>query len=239
MVNKLTCAFCDQPGKRSKEHAIPQWISDLKPQNVRLRTEGQHVGVKEWVTVTDKIQIITRAFCVECNTGWMSKLEDSAKPNLLQLIGGSEISLSAGTQATISSWAVKTAMVMEFTSASSKRLYFTPQERKQFSKNLQTPGNTFVFLASYVGPHFVWADEHCRTINAGGTTFPGYFATMVLGKLVLQIFSHRGHSGIRWSHGQDFSSAEIQVWPAVTNTIWPPEEVLDQTGLEQYALRWQ
>src|ERR1035437_6614904 len=85
------CIFC---GRRnlSKEHFWPEWASALLPRY----PDNRHV--EHLFTVTEKTKLVRppevrsrqghswtkrlRAVCSECNNGWMSVLENVAKPIL-------------------------------------------------------------------------------------------------------------------------------------------------------------
>jgi hypothetical protein len=75
--------------------------------------------------VTRKATLLTlktREVCLDCNTGWMNKLEQAAEPLLLRLADaaatGHEIALSDAEAHTVGLWAQKTALTHELTSKS-------------------------------------------------------------------------------------------------------------------------
>ena len=58
------------------------------------------------------------AVCKPCNEGWMERLETEVRSFLTPMIrDGSETTLSREQQFTLARWALKTAMVFEFTNA--------------------------------------------------------------------------------------------------------------------------
>ena len=103
-------------GRNSREHVFPDWI--LRHFNI-----GDHViSPKAWDGDTDLIgerchplsSFRLGGVCSGCNGGWMSRLEQRTKPNLIALSSGARRleGLSHPEQAILSRWAVKTAFVL-------------------------------------------------------------------------------------------------------------------------------
>ena len=187
------CIFCCGEARQTKEHAVPQWFAKLKPANVSVRVEGEHRNVQKWDILTDKVELKVRGCCTECNSGWMSDLEDEARPILLPLIGGQEVQLVVSAQRVIATWAMKTVMVLEYSSASSRLNYFSQEEREALRSERRLPYSTAVFLAGYLGRHAFRASEYPLVFSEGGRRFTGYSSTTVFGSLVVQAFSFRDH----------------------------------------------
>src|SRR6266568_7486843 len=92
------CAFCGDSGGMTKEHVWPQWLrehaGELEP--VRFaHTAGFERSAadafRETRTVTVQqpgsvLNLVARAVCARCNSGWMSQLEERVRPLLLGLI---------------------------------------------------------------------------------------------------------------------------------------------------------
>ena len=106
-----TCILCGARAN-SMEHVIPAWIS-------------KQLGIKERIEVKNAMQIglrprkqpisfgsyRARIFCAGCNAHF-HHLEDEVIPWLVPMAKGIPMSLSAGSQAVIAKWAVKTAMAL-------------------------------------------------------------------------------------------------------------------------------
>lgn len=190
--------------------------------------------------LSDKVDLIVKGVCAECNSGWMSTLENGCKPLLTELLHGREVKLSRDEQRTLCIWVTKTVMVMAFLGSSTRAPYFTADERKQFTFAPAPAKGTVVFLAGYVGRHAFWGTEHPLVFKDDTGEFPGYSATMGFGGVVIQTFSHRAAPGNRWFKvAADFDVASIEIWPRQTESVvWPPEEVFDDEGLRAFAERW-
>src|SRR3954454_1504233 len=73
--------------------------------------------------------------CGRCNNGWMSALENEVKDFLTPMVfRGDRVLLSPARRVALGRLAIKTAMVYEFTSASSEGKYFSEMERLAFKE---------------------------------------------------------------------------------------------------------
>src|SRR5690554_6219251 len=108
----MPCLFCGSTGPMSREHVMPRWMAKLFPDLAEVDyirafqasggDEAEHTrpGRPFDQTVKD--------FCVDCNTGWMARLEVAAAPILTPLVMDEPRSLSALDQETLAIWATKT-----------------------------------------------------------------------------------------------------------------------------------
>ena len=117
------CIFCGSGGL-TKEHVFADWLRDLFP---RDETTTHDFGRYEWpkgiITNEPKAAIRQlqghvgsrklRVVCKACNTGWMSALEQRAKPILAPLIVGEVSHVSPLMQNIVATWATKTMMIAE------------------------------------------------------------------------------------------------------------------------------
>lgn len=159
---------------------------------------------------------------------------------MTELLHGREVQLSRDEQRRLCTWATKTIMVMEFLGASTRLPYFTANERREFMAASAPPSGTAMFLAGYVGRHAFWGTEHPIVFKDGRGEFAGYSATMGFGSVVFQSLSHRAAPGPRWFKvSASFEKAEVEIWPRQSDpAVWPPEEVVDDEGLQAFAQRW-
>ena len=89
----------------------PQWISlnapNLPPYRL-IRREGD--------PVTKRLKVVCER---HCNNGWMSRLEEEAKPCLTKLIKGEMASLNPQEQDGVAAWAAMKIIVAEFSAPES------------------------------------------------------------------------------------------------------------------------
>ncbi|MBD8218185.1 hypothetical protein IFU40_06005 [Microbacterium sp. CFBP 13617] len=140
-MSTVTCPFCLRPmgGKdRSSEHIIPRWVHKLPgivasyrlPANsgrswmvwdhtfVRSQ-QGDSVAhlpaMRPAIRKPLHAHNLTIPVCRACNNGWMSQLEDSARPHLIPLIEGQTDELTAAASTDVMRWAAKTAVAFQQT----------------------------------------------------------------------------------------------------------------------------
>jgi hypothetical protein len=83
--------------------------------------------------------------CASPNHGWMSELEEKAKPILTPMIIGQRVELNDEEQRIVSTWAVKTAIVLQH--AFPARLSVPPGDAELLRQDQQPSRSTQVFLA--------------------------------------------------------------------------------------------
>jgi hypothetical protein len=110
------CLFCGAVGTFTDEHVIPQWLleylalpeDDMLFQGVASTETGTLV---EPPRIHSTFNFVEGRVCGDCNSGWMSSLEGTAKPILITLMEQSRHlqSLSASERTVVGKWAAKTA----------------------------------------------------------------------------------------------------------------------------------
>ena len=117
------CIFCGN-GNLSKEHIWPEWANPYivkhssKQRVEHFYTIDSDKVPKKLIYKTQQGDVTTkklRLVCTACNNGWMSQIENKAKPNLLHLIEGSQTMLSQEGQDRIARWVSLKLMIMEHT----------------------------------------------------------------------------------------------------------------------------
>lgn len=166
--------FCGQTGKMTKEHAWPQWLgrdATVEPRR-HTYTSGFHRSDDD--TLTEKpnqavhrngsvLTQVVREVCATCNNGWMSRLEEGARPLLERLWAPSyplgTTTFAAADVATVAAWATKTAWINE--RHTSRGNTADASARQRFASNLRQPPHTNVWAARHVGEQ----DFHALTAS--------------------------------------------------------------------------
>lgn len=118
-LEKRLCVFCDSlltKENRSKEHVIPKWLSGFldiskeKIQPTHISSNGSPISIRNH-TLTG---LLAGQVCEECNSGWMSKLEEEAIPILKPLIKGERVvvELKDKERQIVGRWTAKTAFAL-------------------------------------------------------------------------------------------------------------------------------
>jgi len=105
----VLCIFCDERGPRAKEDIIPNWLAEeLGGVPPILTTHFANVTGEESRKFTQTHQTLaTLKFpevCVNCNGGWMSRMESLTKAHLIPMIHGERTVLSPSVQRQIAAW---------------------------------------------------------------------------------------------------------------------------------------
>jgi hypothetical protein len=238
-----TCAFCGDTftnTKRTREHVIPLWLSDLlvKPgqelRHVVRLGEGREIA-RDWTAGAPNL--IARRVCGICNEGWMNGLERAARSVLTRLVTGLATSLSADDQTVISAWATKTALALDLAGPNVKNIE-TSHYRDMASRKLEPPDYVTVFLGAFEHMRGVFFEPQWLTLNEG-TRDEGraYVSTFVIGHVVFQVYRVKFERPMSFTKGGALAQAYAQVWPLPTGTIeWPPPLILTDSSLAAAVL---
>jgi hypothetical protein len=213
-----TCIFCDDPAT-TKEHAWPQWLLRLFPSNDRSVIEAERAGrsLGTW-HATGGIQL--RFVCLICNTGWMSALENSAKPIIRSLLEGDHVHFDAASQAILSAWALKTAMVFEALNPDRPRFY-TNKERGHMRSLQAMAHRTSVWIARCIEqPDLYCAGKVLSGPFAEGE-IGGYATTLGIGPIALQILTVRPPASTADDVRLIIDTTEGP-WGDTVTALWPP-----------------
>jgi hypothetical protein len=105
--------------KRGKEHIWPLWIHEFDDTTDSKLQIGRHVGLLSNFGLIDERTQSSNSFvfghvCQDCNTGWMSRLEDDAAPMIKDVADNSSDAKqwSAEQAQTVATWTFKTALMI-------------------------------------------------------------------------------------------------------------------------------
>jgi hypothetical protein len=247
------CAFCGLSGGMTKEHVWPQWLRQLAGELEPVRfahTAGFERSAadafREMPTVTVQqpgsvLNLVARAVCARCNSGWMSRLEERARPLLLGLAEaactGALYVLTPDQAAAVAAWAVKTAWMREFTSPSRSS---TAKMRHSLYQRLLPPEFSMVWAARHVGELDFdilqavvsiarydrrWDDGNTRRAQWTCLTFRG---------IALLVYTVDG-----WGvpPPQRNPALWVPLWPSVAAVRFPPPTTIDDSGVKTAVAR--
>jgi hypothetical protein len=153
------CIFCSKQSKsRSREHVIPKWLWPLvgitKLSPIRSVHKGRigPSGSPPFVIkdLADKVigGFVEGRVCTQCNTGWMSKLENAVKPFLTTILDIPTLvdEWPIEDRGVLARWVVKTALMAISTSVVSQNV---PDEHfNAIKRGIILPG-----ISVFVGYH--------------------------------------------------------------------------------------
>lgn len=201
------CIFCSEKTMLTREDFFPEWFRELYPasdedRRSRLNAEvswyepdpstGELVARKaksRMARAGDLADQTLKVVCASCNNGWMSRLQQSAKPFLLPYIQGKWPRPGRPTRKVISSWATMFAMVVEFGDEESA---VVPQvERQVFMRDLQPTLGAYVYMGRLAGDLPYWFHRRCVRAATGLHDIGppnAQLTTITLGHLMLQVY---------------------------------------------------
>lgn len=222
------CIFCER-GNLSKEHFWPEWATALLPKY----PDNRHV--EQLFTVTEKTRLVRppevksrqghswtkkiRAVCRSCNSGWMSVLENAAKPILTPLIATQPHRLTVDAMRILAQWIGLKIMVGERNHPEDS---VTPlEDRAKFRSTLEIPQNFRIWIAK---------------CGAGGweTGYLRHAATIGTSPIVMP------HHRFKNIHSVAFGIGDLFVFALHYDGCWSPQFQPESIGRCYPALshRW-
>ncbi len=255
------CIFC---GGRpvSKEHIWSEWTYEYIPRAASNHSTatfratnplfGQHDTKRHNGAVNSRK---IHAVCETCNNGWMSVLENAAKPHLIRLFCGKPISLSEPEQKVIATWVVMKCMVLEWYQQADQ-LCSTPAERLFLKENLAPPQKWKVLIATQSSAKWrvAWnrSGSMVGTAPLGeGIALPDEMAvnlqtfTLGFGRLLVNAIYNRVPN-LNFHPTVSLMRFLRQIWPFSAGVDWPlspiPDEAIEAiaNGLTDWsrAMNW-
>ena len=241
---------------------LPDWLKRVLPEVVTLG-KIQHSIVTEGKSWYARAFTQTvKAVCRSCNTGWMSRLEDEAKPYLSPLIRGDNLSpgqaaiLSVEAQTVIARWALKTALVIRELSSGvdipvPAAFYRQLQANHpldpippwtrirlalhgEFDRANQTVAlKNPVFLNVFTGELVPRSSQIHQRPDEASVSF---CVTMAIGFLIVQVVAvYEPGPMTKFEVGQR-PGVTMQVWPCFGQHRWPPSYPFGDDELEKLSV---
>lgn len=139
-ARRMQCIFCGSTAKLTREHVFPQWLREVFPDL------GEADYLRRLVTFSRDeshqrpgrtFDVVVRDVCEECNNGWMSALEEQARPILTPMLRDEPRTLTAPEQHVVATWPTKTMLTIQGANIGGERVA-SPEQYRWFYEN-QTP----------------------------------------------------------------------------------------------------
>lgn len=184
-------------------------------------------------TRTKTIKVV----CRQCNSGWMSALEEAVRPVLTPMMAGKELALSDTQQALLARWIALKVIVVDANVP--QDTVMTREERSAFMTDHRLPAFLDIWIARTNG--VLWSSEfhrHAATISSDRKHKPvgaKSIQCMTFGAAQFLAFAvlDRGRIGI----GVEEKSKDraLQLWPLMSPQLtWPPARTT--TDVEVYSM---
>lgn len=233
------CIFCGAPAD-SREHLLPNWLGSIFPSDepaVHFREVG---GVKKsWQRA--RFDEKTKVVCKECNEGWMSQLEQFAKPILAGPISrGGACALDLRAQWIAAQWAAKTSYVFQTLAPEG----LAPMTHPVLLRlNGEPPPGVSVFIGSHYravqDPANCFYLQRPLSMAYGHGTEKvvvdefGYLSWLAVGGVSFLVLGHRTGRYVEMILGEHMSGAFEKIWPLSSRLArWPPELMMDRELIE-------
>lgn len=180
--------------------------------------------------------------CEACNTGWMSILQQEAKPILIPLIEGKPILLARKQKCVLAAWIAMFTMVSEFLDKTGERIAITLRERSYLRETGKVPPNWKVWIAhqnqkTWRGPLLFHETMHVSKGDEPASDVPNtHSTTAFFGELYMHAISSQTLDISRQKMHGVYETIVSQLWPVRPNVIsWPPNRPLTNDEAEHIA----
>jgi hypothetical protein len=236
----LQCMFCPAPAD-SKEDAFPKRLMRRFTQSGMLERQRSIDDVPMCVPTKSPFKTVVDRICQDCNNGWMSGLQNRAKPIIEQILDNPKCQFEIHECETLSLWTVMTAMVLEGR-IGREAWRFSDSESSSIAQGRnQLPPFTRVWIGRWVdptGPSYI-----CHLLSGDGVSAVGAVTTFGFGTLAFQILkiASAGMTYVPIScRPGPWDDILLEIWPFPSQPIrWPlPMGILADMGMEALELRF-
>lgn len=262
MPREKFCAFCGIPLTNrniSKEHIWAKWIGKHIPKefthtrhtatiHISPINQGNHPATEPIIHAKhsrrpgDSHSQTLRIVCRACNNGWMSRIQDRAKPWLIPFTRREWPDLPPEAIEPIAAWACLLTMVVEFMNPGT--MSNRPSDRRLFMERMSPPPNWTILVGRYAGEFWRGAFNHfglesdrivdlskpIPPASALSVSFKRQSTTFCLGSLAF--FAHSSHDAIPTNEDEIAEAIDFRIlWPsrnvAVTcpATVWGDADI--------------
>ncbi len=234
-----TCAFCGK-GKLTKEHLLAKWVRDVYSDTDVERSAIEFASDESilWSYQGYTLDQNVKAFCAECNNGWMSCLEVRTASVMRPMIRAEQVptTMDAAAQSIVAAWVSKTAFVLDRIHPEEHRI---PNSYYRDFKTRQEPSSDVLVM---LGARHIAEDSKGRAnlfdyksqfVGSGGSGFQHvHFAVgaIYFGVLV-KIKFRREMTELRLS--DDVAKRLELIWPVCApEVIWPRPSISEVGGVD-------
>jgi hypothetical protein len=247
------CIFCGDAAM-SNEHVWGRWISryvreEMKKHHFhaeRIHRPGEPTTSSTTLRAGPPLRGKVRVVCKGCNNGWLSVIQENAKPILIPLVQGKKTGLGRCSQLKIVSWAAMATMTGEFLDRDPAvgNIGISQADREWLWKNNAPPPERWrIWIARYQRHKWPGRWVHLVVPILEGREIPELplddypspntqTTTFAIGELYIQVMSTSGNPRIvdRWNWPFASRPARLltQIWPPRESFIaWPTESLTD------------
>ena len=240
------CVFCGG-GNLTKEHIWPNWLKPYIPRNalpisvhaMSLTATGptgrfsiRKPGLLDRPGDSQSQRL--RVVCRSCNNGWLSRMQQSAKPILIPYLDGQWPSIPCVHQRILAAWATMFTMVVDVANEGTSSPY--QQDRNRFFANQLPPPNWFIHVGAFRGhfwrgvfSHFAWVSDLEKQIEPSRVMdhIDSQTTAFVMGSLFIIVCRSSASREIRKMQNFQRGRSLRRIWPLKERVVRRPPYVLD------------
>jgi hypothetical protein len=225
----------------SKEHLWPRWAQAAiapaqRGKKIRNALHEGPPGEPFKVWQAPAFATTLKDVCVGCNSGWMSKIEASAKPFALPLMLGRSIALGPEAQRTLALWAYLKCSLFQ-TMERDTRLKEAWAKAYPVFYETQAAGKLPVIVSVFTARHVgALVGQYQHRLLGSPDRPAALIQTFTTGELTLQIIrSYLGHRVLDVNRSPSVTGRDRRIWPTSGMFIWPPGGALSDAELAIYT----
>lgn len=249
------CIFCGKEGNLSKEHLWPSWLGKMYLRkgdekhtrgaqtllNKKLLNDGTYERPGHLFTLKNRV------VCQDCNSGWMSEVENETKPLLLNMIGGKEIEITYVDIQKLAFWIALKIVTAEFANKD-ENIYVTPHiERRVMMDERKIPPFFNIFVGTHsTGHNSAWL-RHSWTMSYSpngpippleGRQRNAQAISFIIGPIFIYAMHIRLLDFFPEKHFK--FGTMIKIWPSKNGYVkWPPRKALKKYETDVLAFMAQ
>ena len=117
--------------------------------NVFVPRPGQPEPPKVRIRAGDHLDAQVHVVCSDCNSGWLSQIQNDAKPILIPLFEGGTITLEQTAQQMVATWVAMSTMTGEHLSQEQRRLAIPQSDRTWLIERRIPPPGWCIWIGHY------------------------------------------------------------------------------------------
>lgn len=242
------CIFCGKEGKLTYEHIFGDWIlregclerthQKYEFASISVPNPGEDRIIESRIRAGDPLCSNVPVVCSRCNSGWMSQLQEKARPHLEPMFKGDFNLITRESQKIISRWVCMATITGEHLSRNAENVSVDASDRMYVKTNSSPPKNWRIWIAKCTPDS--WPSQWCHVTariqehELSYIDYPNIQSTAFrIGNLyVFSLSAGRSCKSIvnRWDW-RIAPQADNLLWQ-----IWPPAHSSIPWGLNEFSL---
>lgn len=230
------CIFC-KGTPVTREDMISRWIlrmfeGELIAKESKIAVKGRS-GTTSWESSRAGRHTV-KCVCASCNGGWMSDIEQDAKPALASMIRGESITLDKVQQEAVATWACLKTMI----GAYAWGIHPIPDDwLEYFYHEHLPPGGWIIMTARYIGSMLQMFDSYRFGAHpASGdeavladAEHQNILASLIIGNLAISVRATRDEIDL------NVRTSLLPLWPSSSlELLWPPAALITDANLGNF-----